>query len=121
MAKTRDIVDAKSGRVLLAGVRWCDSFATKLRGFMFKGSLAEDEALVLVEKKDNRVNSSIHMLFVNFPLGIVWVNDAGEIVETLVARPWRLSYVPTRPVRYTLECHPDILKRFRVGDRVTFR
>ena len=61
------------------------------------------------------------MLFVNFPLGVVWVNDAGEIVETLVAQPWRLSYVPSRPVRYTIECHPEMLDRFVVGSRVRFR
>ena len=40
MTQTRDIVDADAGRVILAQVRWCDSFATKLRGFMFKRTLA---------------------------------------------------------------------------------
>lgn len=120
MTQTRTILDADSGRPLLTDVRWCDSFTTKLRGFMFKTTLDLDEGLVLVEKRDNKVNTSIHMLFVNFPLGVVWVNDAGKIVDKIVAKPWRLSYVPAQPARYTIECHPDRLERFEVGKRVKF-
>lgn len=120
MGKTRSIVDAATGQTLLADVRWCDSFGTKLRGFMFKKTLTQDEGLVLVEKRDNKVNSSIHMLFVNFDLGVVWVNDAGEIVDRIIAKAWRPSYVPAHPARYTIECHPERLERFEVGKRVRF-
>ncbi|MCP5098078.1 MAG: DUF192 domain-containing protein, partial [Chloroflexi bacterium] len=71
---TRHIKLKGNGRLLLANAKWCDSFGTKLRGFTFKPTLAEDEGLVLVEKRDSKMNTSIHMLFVKFDLAVIWVN-----------------------------------------------
>ncbi len=121
MTQTKNIVQQQSGETILPNVRWCDTFGSKLRGFMFKSTLTADEGLVLVESRDNRVNSSIHMLFVNFDLGVIWVNDSGEIVDKIIAKPWRLSYVPAQPARYTIECHPSRLGQFIVGEKISFQ
>lgn len=118
--KTRQVIVAGNGRVLLKSARWCNSFLTKLRGFTFKSTLAEDEGLVLVEKGDSKLNTSIHMLFVNFALGVIWVNDAGEVVDTVLAKPWQLSYAPQTPARYVIEGHPSLLEQVKVGDKITF-
>jgi uncharacterized membrane protein (UPF0127 family) len=118
MTTYRQLLHVESGRVLLPQIRWCDRFSSKLRGFTFRRSLAMDEGLVLVEKSDNRVGTAIHMLFVFFDLGVIWVNGAGEVVDTAVARPWRLSYVPRAPARYVIELHPDFLQQVQVGDHV---
>lgn len=118
--KTRRIIHADTGQTLIPAARWCDSFATKLRGFTFTRSLSADDGLVLVEKRDSRVSTSIHMLFVTFDLGVIWVNDAGEVVDTVLAKPWRLSYAPQAPSRYVIEGHPRLLDQVRVGDHIKF-
>ena len=114
------IEQGRSGRILLKAARWCDGFMTKLRGFTFTPTLAEDEGLVLVENKDSKLSTSIHMLFVNFDLGVIWVNDAGEVVDTVLAKPWKLSYAPQAPARYVIEGHPRLLEQVKVGDRIRF-
>ena len=127
--KTRQVILAEnpgteqgqSDLILLKAARWCDSFATKLRGFTFTSTLAEDEGLVLVENKDSKLNTSIHMLFVKFDLGVIWVNDAGEVVDTVLAKPWKLSYAPQAPARYVIEGHPQLLEQVKIGDRITFK
>jgi uncharacterized membrane protein (UPF0127 family) len=98
----------------------CNTFATKLRGFTFRRTWKTGDGLVLVENSDSRVSTAIHMLFVFFDLGVLWVNDAGEIVDKTVARPWRLSYVPQAPARYVIEAHPDIVAQVSVGDKISF-
>lgn len=120
MTKSCDIIYQPGGRKLVSGARWCDTFAGKLRGFMFKPTLRRDEGLVLVEKRDNRVNTAIHMLFVRFDLGVVWVNDAGKVVDLVIAKPWRLSYSPQAPARYVIEMHPDQLGSIQIGDQIEF-
>jgi uncharacterized membrane protein (UPF0127 family) len=60
------------------------------------------------------------MLFVGFDLGVVWVNNAGEVVDTVLAKSWRPSYAPQAPARYVLEAHPALLDQVRVGDRIRF-
>ena len=110
----------ENGRSLLNAAKWCDSFGSKLRGFTFRRHLAASDGLVLVEKKDSRASTAIHMLFVFFDLGVIWVNDAGEVVDKVLAKPWRLSYVAQAPARYVIELHPDLLADIAVGDSIQF-
>lgn len=110
----------EDGRIFLADARWCDSFGSKLRGFTWRRTLLPDDGLVLVEKSDSRVSTAIHMLFVFFDLGIIWVNDAGAVVDKRLAKPWRLSYAPQAPARYVIEGHPSLLKQIKIGDKLTF-
>ena len=64
-----------SGELLLAKVRWCASYWSRLRGLMFKRRLDEGEALVLVEAHDSRTATAIHMFFVPFAIAAIWIND----------------------------------------------
>jgi uncharacterized membrane protein (UPF0127 family) len=118
MTAYRRVVHAGTGQTLVARARWCDTFAAKLRGFTFARTLPA--GLVLVEGKESRISTAIHMLFVFFDLGVLWVNEAGEVVDKVLARPWRLSYASQAPARYVVEAHPDVLQKVAVGDRVQF-
>ena len=118
--KNCHILHVESGQILLSNARWCDTFTSKLRGFTFRRALAKDDGLVLVEKGEGRMNTSIHMLFVFFDLGAVWVNEAGEVVDRIVAKRWRSSYVPKLPARYVIEAHPDLLGQIKLGDHIQF-
>jgi uncharacterized membrane protein (UPF0127 family) len=116
----RCIRHRESGEELLAAARWCDSFGSKLRGFTFRRALAPGEGLVLVERGDSRLATSIHMFFVFCDLGVLWVNEAGEVVDSVVARPWRPSYAPRRPARYVIEAEPALVQRIAVGEHIDF-
>jgi uncharacterized membrane protein (UPF0127 family) len=116
----RQIVHEPSGRVLVERARWCDTFGTKLRGFTFRRRLEPGEGLVLVDGRDSRSNAAIHMFFVFVDLGVIWVNDRMEIVDSVVARPWRPAYVPQAPARYVIETAPDVLAALQTGDRLSF-
>lgn len=101
-------------------VAYCDTFACRLRGFTFRRILDIQDGLLLVQNRDSRMDAAIHMLGVFFDLGIIWINTAGEVVDTCLARRWRPAYVPKKPARYILEIHPERLSEFTVGDQVRF-
>jgi uncharacterized membrane protein (UPF0127 family) len=101
--------------------RYCNTFASKLRGFTFRRQLGHDEGLVLVEKKDTRTETAIHMLFVWTDLAVAWIDSSHTVVHTVLAKSWRPFYASDRPARYVFELHPDRLGDFRVGQRVEFR
>lgn len=100
--------------------RWCVSFFSRLRGFMFRRELANDEGLVLVEGRESRMDTSIHMFFVWTDLAVIWLNAEREIVDTVLARAWRPFYAPAKPAQYTIEIHPERLNEFTIGDKVEF-
>lgn len=120
MPTYKKILNRTRGELLLEQARWCANFAGKLRGFTFHRQISPQEGLVLVERTDSRLNSSIHMLFVPFALGVIWVNQAGRVVDKVVAQPWRLSYLPQVPACYVIELHPDRLSQVEIGNEIEF-
>jgi len=99
--------------------RYCSSFACRLRGLTFRRSLTSGEGLLLVQRRDSRMDASIHMLFVWIDLGIIWINNAQQVVDVRLARRWRPAYLPARPARFVLELSPERMKEFNVGDQLS--
>ena len=87
---------------------------------MFRKQLAHDEGLVLVEKRESRMDTSIHMFFVWTDLAVIWLNAERQVVDVVLARAWHPFYAPAKPAQYTIEVHPDRVGEFRVGDVVEF-
>ena len=105
-----------------ACVKYCDSFLCRLRGLTFRNKLDPDDGLLLVQgKRDSRIDSSIHMLFVPFDLNVVWINSEMIVVDKVIAKPWRLAYLSSQPACFVLEIHPDRWENYQVGDKVEFQ
>jgi uncharacterized membrane protein (UPF0127 family) len=100
---------------------YCDSFLCKLRGLMFRPRLDFNAGLLLVEKRDSRLDTSIHMLFVPFDLAVFWINSDMKVVDKVIAKSWHPVYLPKEDARYTLEIHPDRWTDYEIGDMVEFK
>ena len=44
----------------------------------------------------------------------------GEVVDTVLAKPWRLSYMPKAPAQYVVETDPSLLELIAEGDHLHF-
>ena len=97
---------------------FCDSFFCKFRGLMLRRSLETNDGLLLVQKRENRSESTIHMLFMLMDLAVVWINSAHQVVDIGYARRWRLMYAPKAPAKYVLELHINRLDDFHEGDQL---
>jgi hypothetical protein len=72
-------------RTLATDVEVADTFFSQFRGLMFRSSVPDDYALVFDFSKAQ--TRSVHMVFVRFPIDVVWVvDDTVERVSTL--SPW---------------------------------
>jgi len=96
----------------------CSTYQDRLLGFMFRRRLGLSEGLLLVQKKENRLDASIHMLAVFTKLAVFWINSSGLIVDRVLALPWRPVYFPRSAARYVLEIHPSRLDEFLPGEQV---
>jgi uncharacterized membrane protein (UPF0127 family) len=102
-------------------IKYCDTFFTQLRGLTFRARLERDEGLLLVGRRDSRLDSSIHMFFVPFDLSVIWINSRLQVVDKVLARSWRPAYFSKQPAKYVLEVHPDRWGDFEIGDGVEFK
>jgi len=87
---------------------------------MFRKNLAADHGLLLVQKRESRLDAAIHMLFMRIDIGVVWVNSDLEVVDLRIARRWRPFYIPKAPAKYILEIAVDRFNEFNLGDKLDF-
>ncbi len=114
------IVNQTSGDTLARTVTRCDTFWKRGWGLMFRPAPAEDEVYLFVEKRESVAQTAIHMLFVFFPIAVVWLDAEKRVVDKALARPFRPYYAPSRPARYYVEGHPSLLDRVQIGDQLEF-
>src|SRR5512145_1699359 len=119
-AKWRVLRDAQSQTVVLERVRLCDTFWSRFRGLQLVRYLPENEGLLFVTGSENRANTAIHMFFMFFSIGVVWLDASGKVVDKQFAKPWRPLYTPQQPAQYFVEARPSILERVQVGQLLRF-
>lgn len=88
---------------------------------MFRTRLDPDGGLLLVEQRDSRLDTSIHMLFVNFDLAVFWINSNMMVADKIIAKSWRPAYFPKAKAKYTLELHTNRWNDYEIGDEVEIK
>jgi uncharacterized membrane protein (UPF0127 family) len=109
-----------SGQIVARHVVCCDTFWKRGLGLMFRGSLAEDEVYLFVETRESVAQTAVTMVFVFFPIAVVWLDRDKRVVDKALALPFRPYYAPRKPAQYYIEGLPDLLERVRVGDQIEF-
>lgn len=87
---------------------------------MFREELELDEGLLLVGKRENKIDAAIHMIGVRKDLAVFWLDNERQIVDRQLARRWRPLYIPERPARYILELHAGRYEDLKVGEVLHF-
>jgi uncharacterized membrane protein (UPF0127 family) len=113
--------------VLAGEVEIASSFFSKARGLMFRSGLAEDGAMLFPFREEAR--TGIWMLFMRFPIDLVYVNSKGRVVGifehirpvSLNPKTWKVYY-PPEPARYVVELASGTVRRTgtRIGDVLNF-
>jgi uncharacterized membrane protein (UPF0127 family) len=120
MSQYRLLKNRETNAVILPRLKWCASTWCRFKGLMMVGHLPEDEGLLFVGRKDSKVDATIHMLFMRFSIGVVWVNAQHQVVDKKLAKPWRLAYAPKAAAKYFIEANPSLLERVEIGDYLQF-
>ena len=100
----------------LSNVEYTSSFFGLVRGLMFK----KDGALLMDFGRECK--PAIWMLFMRFPIDIVFIDGCGKVVDIVYyARPlsfnletWRI-YSPKKRCRYVLEVRSGTAKNLGIG------
>jgi uncharacterized membrane protein (UPF0127 family) len=112
------LINQRSGRILARRVALRCSLWGRSLGLMFRRGIDPHEALVICLPRSGIGQAGVHMLFVPFPVALIWLDEEFRVVDRVLARPWRVGYRPTVPSRYFIEAHPSRLVRVQEGDRL---
>lgn len=102
-------------------LNYCETFGSKLRGLMFTKALDPDRGIILVEDRESRLNTAIHMFFMNFDITVLWLDKDLIIVDKVLAKKWRPLYMPEKRAKYVVELHMSKFDDFEVGQQLQMR
>jgi hypothetical protein len=107
------------GTIISADIEYADTFLKKLTGVMFRKSIAG--ALIF----DMGYNSydGIHMLFVRFPIDVVFLGPDRKVVDVRSnLRPWTGSAFPHSRFRYAIELPAGTIEKtaLKAGDLLSW-
>jgi len=105
----------EDGRVVVPRCRIADGFFSRLRGLLGRRGLEPGEGLLLSP------SSSVHTLFMRFPIDVVFLDRGLRVVGVSAeVRPWRLT--GRRGARHVLELAAGQARARRIcaGERLTF-
>jgi uncharacterized membrane protein (UPF0127 family) len=121
MARERVIFNETQDQVMLERGVWCANPWCHFRGLMLRPSLPDDKGLIFVYRRPSITQTTIHMFFCFFSIGVVWLDAQQRVVDAKLAKPWRPYYAPAKPAQYFIEARPHILEKVTVGDQLAFR
>jgi len=107
-----------SSPLKVVNLKYCYTFGSKLIGLMFSKELKPDHGIILVEEKESRINTSIHMMFMNYDLTVLWLDKELVIVDKVLARKWVPFYFPKKPAKYVVELHPSKFADYSIGEKL---
>ena len=101
-------------------VKYCDTFLSKFIGLMFSRELKPDQGLIIVEKSESRINTAIHMMFMNYDITVLWLDKNMAIVDKALARKWVPFYSSKKPAQYVIELHKSKFSEYSIGNKLAF-
>src|SRR3954454_10960881 len=110
------IVNATRDTTLADKARRANGFLSRGRGLMFTDPLPDGGGLVLDPC------NSIHMFFMRFPLDIVFLDKAGQVVFMYKGiKPWRMGRI-VKGAKLAIELPEGTIVRTatQVGDTIAF-
>jgi uncharacterized protein len=119
------ILNKTRNSIISGEAKAAKSFFSRLRGLMF--SMPAD--LVLVASKEDIEYSSIHMMFMRFPIDVLWLDSGMKVVDVAHGVPpfqlfkpgtWRV-YRPARDAKYVVEIAIKKLPPVEMGDLIEFK
>jgi len=85
---------------------------------MFSKALNQDCGIIIEEKQESRLNTSIHMFFMNYDITVVWLDEQRVVVDKALAKKWAPMYYPKKPAKYVLELHSSKYSDYSLGDQL---
>ena len=101
-------------------VKICDTFFSKFKGLMFSRELKPDHGIIIVEKNESRMNTAIHMMFMNYDITVLWLDKNMVVIDKVLAKKWAPYYASKKPAQYVVELHQSRFSEYSIGDELVF-
>ena len=110
-----------NGKEIATDVDFACSLLSQAKGLMFSRKIPENYALVFVIKKVQKV--SLHMLFVTYPIDVIFLDEQKRVIKTDSLKPWIGGSSSGEKVKYIIETSHGKNRKMNIkaGDMIEFK
>ena len=111
------LFNKSKNKKIMERVKIADTHWKKTKGLMFANKSEFDYALVFDLGRDARKSASVHMLFVFFPIDVVYVDKEKKVVDIAKGlQPFTPNYTPKERSRFFIEMPEGKSSEIEIGD-----
>lgn len=101
-----------NGLVIANNIEFVRTMLTQALGLMFRKSIPCGYSMIFILKKPSPVN--IHMLFVFFPIDIIFLDEEKKVRGYSRLKPW-VGYKAMEDIKYILEMKSGTIDMFNLS------
>ncbi len=102
---------------IIGKTKIAETLFSKALGLMFYPK-RHDFALIFTFFTESRILTTVHMLFVFFPLDVLFLNSEKKVVDKKTLKPFTLSYSPKKAAKYFIELPEKKASGVKIGDKL---
>jgi uncharacterized membrane protein (UPF0127 family) len=100
------------GSVIAKNIEFARTLASKIKGLMFRKSIPDDYAMIFTFERPTSID--VHMLFVFFPLDIIFLDNDKKISGYARLKPW-LGYKVMKNIKYLIEMKAGTIEKYSIS------
>ena len=110
-------------KIVLRKVKHAVTNFQKMKGLLSENKINFDYALIFHLNSESILSASIHMLFMQFSIDVVWLDSKKTIVDLKQdLRPWTFNSSPRKPANYIIELPINSIKKnkLKIGQKLSW-
>ena len=112
------LINSSTNQEIIKKTKLANTSFLRFKGLMFEKKENFDYALIFELTRESKISSSVHMMFVFFPIEIVFLNSQKIVVDKATLNPWKLNYTPKKPAKYFIELPVENGKKIKLGEKL---
>ena len=107
-------------KVLMKKTRFAKTPWQRTKGLMFEDARKFDYALIFEFPRESKLGASLHMIFVFFPIDVLFLDSKKKVVDKATLAPFIPNYTPKAPAKYVIEMPMGKAAKTKIGDSVSW-
>lgn len=109
-----------NAKTLMKNTKFAKTSWQRMKGLMFEDVKKFNYALIFEFPSESTLGASLHMVFVFFPIGAVFLNSKKEVVDKTILQPFTPNYTPKKPAKYVIEMPSEKINKIKIGDNINW-
>ena len=114
------LINSSTNQEIIKKTKIANTSFLRFKGLMFEKKENFDYALIFELTRESKIGSSVHMMFVFFPIEIVFLNSQKIVIDKATLKPWKLNYTPKKSAKYFIELPLKKSKTISLGDKINW-